>query len=29
MTRIEPLNDLMKDLLLFARPPQPHPSTVN
>ncbi len=28
VTRIDALNDLMKDLLLFARPPQPHPSTV-
>jgi two-component system sensor kinase FixL len=28
VNRIDALNDLMKDLLLFARPPQPHPATV-
>jgi two-component system sensor kinase FixL len=28
MGRIDSLNDLMKDLLLFARPPQPKPSLV-
>ncbi len=27
--RIDGLNDLMKDLLLFARPPQPKPALVN
>jgi two-component system, LuxR family, sensor kinase FixL len=27
--RIDGLNDLMKDLLLFARPPQPKPAAVN
>jgi two-component system sensor kinase FixL len=29
VTRIDALNDLMKDLLLFARPPQPRPVTVD
>jgi two-component system, LuxR family, sensor kinase FixL len=29
ITRIDALNDLMKDLLLFARPPQPKPSPVS
>jgi len=29
VTRIDALNDLMKDLLLFARPPQPRPATVD
>ena len=29
VTRIDALNDLMKDLLLFARPPQPRPFTVD
>jgi two-component system, LuxR family, sensor kinase FixL len=29
VTRIDSLNDLMKDLLLFARPRQPHPGTVH
>jgi signal transduction histidine kinase len=29
VTRIDTLNELMKDLLLFARPPQPHPVTVD
>jgi two-component system sensor kinase FixL len=28
VTRIDALNDLMKDLLLFARPPQPRPAMV-
>ena len=28
VTRIDALNDLMKDLLLFARPPQPRPAVV-
>jgi PAS domain S-box-containing protein len=28
IARIDALNDLMKDLLLFARPPQPHPAPV-
>jgi PAS domain S-box-containing protein len=28
VTRIDALNDLMKDLLLFARPPQPRPAPV-
>ena len=28
INRIDSLNDLMKDLLLFARPPQPNPSLV-
>jgi len=28
VSRIDSLNDLMKDLLLFARPPQPNPQTV-
>jgi two-component system sensor kinase FixL len=29
VARIDGLNDLMKDLLLFARPPQPHPAPVD
>jgi PAS domain S-box-containing protein len=29
VTRIDGLNDLMKDLLLFARPPQPKPAPVD
>ena len=29
VSRIDALNDLMKDLLLFARPPQPHMATVD
>jgi two-component system sensor kinase FixL len=29
LTRIDGLNELMKDLLLFARPPQPHPTPVD
>jgi PAS domain S-box-containing protein len=29
VTRIDALNELMKDLLLFARPPQPHPMPVD
>jgi two-component system sensor kinase FixL len=29
VTRIDALNELMKDLLLFARPPQPHPAPVD
>jgi two-component system sensor kinase FixL len=29
VTRIDALNELMGDLLLFARPPQPRPSTVD
>jgi two-component system sensor kinase FixL len=29
VTRIDGLNDLMKDLLLFARPPQPKPTPVD
>ena len=29
VSRIDALNDLMKDLLLFARPPQPKPSPVD
>jgi two-component system, LuxR family, sensor kinase FixL len=29
VTRIDALNELMKDLLLFARPPQPHPVAVD
>ena len=29
VARIDGLNDLMKDLLLFARPPQPHPAKVD
>jgi signal transduction histidine kinase len=29
LTRIDGLNELMKDLLLFARPPQPHPMAVD
>jgi two-component system sensor kinase FixL len=29
VARIDALNDLMKDLLLFARPPQPKPMTVD
>ena len=29
VARIDALNDLMKDLLLFARPPQPKPLTVD
>ena len=29
VSRIDALNDLMKDLLLFARPPQPHPAPVD
>ena len=29
LTRIDALNDLMKDLLLFARPPQPRPMPVD
>jgi len=29
LTRIDALNELMKDLLLFARPPQPHPAAVD
>lgn len=29
VTRIDGLNDLMKDLLLFARPPQPNPVSVD
>lgn len=28
VSRIDALNELMKDLLLFARPPQPHPAAV-
>ena len=28
VTRIDALNELMKDLLLFARPPQPRPAVV-
>jgi two-component system sensor kinase FixL len=28
VTRIDGLNNLVKDLLLFARPPQPHPAPV-
>jgi two-component system, LuxR family, sensor kinase FixL len=29
ITRVDGLNALMEDLLLFARPPQPHPSAVD
>jgi two-component system sensor kinase FixL len=29
VSRIDGLNELMKDLLLFARPPQPHPAPVD
>jgi two-component system, LuxR family, sensor kinase FixL len=29
VNRIDALNELMKDLLLFARPPQPHPEPVD
>src|SRR5204862_4491108 len=29
VTRIDALNELMKDLLLFARPPQPRPAPVD
>jgi two-component system sensor kinase FixL len=29
VSRIDALNELMKDLLLFARPPQPHPIPVD
>jgi signal transduction histidine kinase len=29
VARIDALNELMKDLLLFARPPQPHPTLVD
>jgi PAS domain S-box-containing protein len=29
LARIDSLNDLMKDLLLFARPPQPRPTAVD
>ena len=29
VSRIDALNDLMKDLLLFARPPQPHKSPID
>lgn len=29
VTRLDALNELMKDLLLFARPPQPHPLPVD
>lgn len=29
VARIDALNDLMKDLLLFARPPQPRPATID
>jgi two-component system sensor kinase FixL len=29
VNRIDALNELMKDLLLFARPPQPHPALVD
>jgi two-component system, LuxR family, sensor kinase FixL len=29
VNRIDALNDLMEDLLLFARPPQPHPMPVD
>jgi len=29
VSRIDSLNDLMKDLLLFARPPHPHPVPVD
>ena len=29
VSRIDALNELMKDLLLFARPPQPHPAPVD
>jgi two-component system sensor kinase FixL len=29
VNRIDALNDLMKDLLLFARPPQPRPSLID
>jgi signal transduction histidine kinase len=29
VNRIDALNELMKDLLLFARPPQPHPTMVD
>ncbi len=29
VSRIDALNELMKDLLVFARPPQPRPSTVD
>src|SRR5204863_216929 len=29
VARIDGLNDLMKDLLLFARPPQPHPAPLS
>jgi PAS domain S-box-containing protein len=29
VTRIDGLNDLMKDLLLFARPPQPRPAPID
>jgi two-component system sensor kinase FixL len=29
VSRIDALNELMKDLLLFARPPQPHPTLVD
>jgi nitrogen-specific signal transduction histidine kinase len=29
VTRIDGLNDLMKDLLLYARPPQPRPTPVD
>ena len=29
VARIDALNDLMKDLLLFARPPQPRPTAVD
>ena len=29
VNRIDALNELMKDLLLFARPPQPRPTLVD
>ena len=29
VARIDALNELMKDLLLFARPPQPKPAAVD
>src|SRR6185295_4147867 len=29
VSRIDALNELMQDLLLFARPPQPHPTIVD
>ena len=29
VSRIDTLNELMKDLLLFARPPQPKPALID